>query len=148
MNRSGRFIGALLWQLVPCEDKKEAGDIIASNLGPDPNFAIKLHLREERKGMTPLCVCTHVCDPGDLPVLQTTGSHRAAPCPEGLGVSGGSRIHTSHWDVSQSRVSPMRDMALGCQHGPPPPWHRGWQAKPKGQGWRGPWRIDSFLPAR
>lgn len=30
----------------------------------------------------------------------------------------------------------------------PPCWHEGWQAEQRGQGLKGPWRIDSFLPAK
>lgn len=95
----GQFMEALLWQLMPCEDKREARDIRSPNLGPDPNFEIKLHPREKSKGMTQLRVRAHVCDPGDLPSLQTTGFYRASRCPAGLGIFGGFRIHTSHWDA-------------------------------------------------
>lgn len=57
----GQFIEALLWQLMPCEDKRETRDIRSPNLGPDPNFEMKLHPREKSKGMTQLCVCACVC---------------------------------------------------------------------------------------
>lgn len=95
----GQFMEASLWQLMPCEDKRASRDIRSPNLGPDPNFEIKLHPREKSKGMTQLSARACMCDPGDLPSLQTTGSHTASHCPAGLGTFGDFRIHTSCRDV-------------------------------------------------
>lgn len=115
-DRPEQFIKVLLWQLVPCEDKREMQDIRSLNLGPDPNFEIKLHLREKSKGMTQLCEYVHVCDPDNLLSLQITDSHRASHCPAGQGMFGDLQIHTSCWDVLRSRVSPIQEAALACQH--------------------------------
>lgn len=95
----GQFIKALLRQLMSCEDKRETQDIRSPNLGLGPNFEIKFHPSEKSKGMTQLCACTYVCDPGNLSLLQIITSHRASCCPAGLGTFGGFRICISHCGV-------------------------------------------------
>lgn len=95
----GQFIKALLRQFMSCEDKRETQDIRSPKLGPGPNFEIRFHPSEKNKGMTQLCACTHMCDPGNLPLPQTTTSHRASCCSVGLGTFGALRICINHWDV-------------------------------------------------
>lgn len=134
MCKERQFSEDVLWQFMPFEDKGETRDIRSPNAGPDPNFEIKLHPGEKSQEMTQ----------GFVSAIQVICLCFKPPALTGISLP--SRIwgfqdshHPLGYFMEQSQPSPRKILPADI---------RGWQAEQRGQGFKGPWRIDSFLPAR
>lgn len=124
MCNAGQFSEVLLWQLMPCEDKGEVGDIRSPTAGPDPNFEIKLHPGEKSQRMTQ----------GFVSAIQVTCLCFKPPALTGISLP--SRIwgfqdshHPSGYVTEQSQPSPRKILSAD---------NRSWQSEQRGQGFKGP----------